>query len=237
MSSRSASSRDTAARDRRERRLRLMATLVLGAAACTTRPIAPDLVLTNAKVVTLDSAARGFTSIAIGGGRIVGLANAIDPAWLAANPVVMDLGGAVIAPAFTDHHVHLFNAGMALLNRRDRCRLAIELSAVRSLRTVDSLVRARAAALPKGAWIFGNGWSQATWGSSALPTAGDLGGAAPNNPVFLARTDGVIARGGPADLVAWSADPFSVPRGDLATVRTRVVVNAGHVVVSGNGKP
>ena len=102
-------SRNAATRGGRERRRCLMASLVLGAAACATRPITSDLVLTNAKVVTLDSAAPGFTAIAIGNGRIVGLANAIDPAWLAAKPVVMDLGGAVVAPAFTDHHVHLFN--------------------------------------------------------------------------------------------------------------------------------
>lgn len=158
--------------------------------ACRDRPIAPDLVLTNARIVTLDSARREFTTVAIGGGKILALANAIDPAWRASEPKVLDLGGAVVAPAFTDHHVHLFNVGMALLNQRDHGRLAIDLSAVTSLATIDALLRARAATLPKGAWILGNGWSQATWGTQSLPTSDVLTRAAPDHPVFFARTDG-----------------------------------------------
>lgn len=168
----------------------LAAGLALCLGGCGGRPTAPELIFTNAKVVTLDSLRRDVTTIAIGGGKILGLANSVDPAWLASNPQVIDLGGAVVAPAFTDHHVHLFNMGMALLNQRDRGRLAIDLSAVRSLAEVDSLLRARVAALPKGTWVFGTGWSQAGWGTQALPTAEVLTRAAPDHPVFFARTDG-----------------------------------------------
>jgi hypothetical protein len=164
--------------------------LILCVAGCGGRPNGPELVLTNARVVTLDSLHREFTTIAIGEGKVVGLGNGADPAWLAGKPRVIDLGGAVVAPAFTDHHVHLFNIGMALLNQRDHGRLAIDLSRVRSLAELDSLVRTRAAGLPKGAWILGTGWSQAGWGTQALPTAEVLTRVAPDHPVFLARTDG-----------------------------------------------
>ncbi len=168
----------------------LLVGLATGLIGCGARRDVPELILTNAKIVTLDSAGREATSIAIGGGKILGLADSVDPAWLTSKPTVIDLGGAVVAPAFTDHHAHLFNIGMALLNQRDHGRLAIDLSAVRSLADIDSLLRARAATLPKGTWIFGTGWSQASWGTEALPTAEVLTRAAPDHPVFLARTDG-----------------------------------------------
>jgi len=168
----------------------LLAGVAIGSAGCGSRQPVPDLILTNARVITLDSTRPAATVIAIGGGTILGVADSVDPAWLASKPEMIDLLGAVVAPAFTDHHVHLFNVGMALLNRRDGGRLAIDLSAVRSLREIDSLIRARAAVQARGTWILGTGWSQAGWGTQALPTAELLTHAAPDHPVFLARTDG-----------------------------------------------
>ena len=162
---------------------------MLVVAACS-GSTGPELVLTNATVVTLDGSPPGLNTIAIGGGRILALTHGVDPEWLASKPRVIDVGGAVVAPAFTDHHVHLFNTGMALLNARDGGRLAIDLSGVTSLATIESLVRERAARLPAGAWILGGGWSQANWGTGALPTGDVLTRAAPLHPVFLARTDG-----------------------------------------------
>lgn len=141
-------------------------------------PRRPDLVLTHARVMTLDSSRRVFSVIAVRDGRILTLSDSVDRAWFP-GPKVIDLNDAVVAPAFSDHHAHLFNVGMALLNQRDHGRLAIDLSAVRSLAEVDALVHARAAVLPKGAWILGTGWNQADWGTQALPTAETLSHAAP----------------------------------------------------------
>ena len=164
--------------------------LLIWGGGCGGRSIAPELVLSNARVLTLDSTDRRFTTIAIGGGRVLALADSTDPAWLASRPEVIDLAGAVVAPALSDHHVHLFNLGMALLNQRDGGRLALDLSALHSLAAVDSLLRARVAGSPGKSWILGAGWNQASWGSQELPGSTVLSRAAPDNPVFFARTDG-----------------------------------------------
>ncbi len=102
----------------------------------------------------------------------------------------VELQGAVVVPGLVDHHVHLFNVGIALLNDREHGRLFIDLSAVRSLAEVAGLVRGRVERAPAGAWIVGAGWSQASWGTQALPANDSLNAAAPDKPVFLARTDG-----------------------------------------------
>ena len=149
-----------------------------------------DLVLANGTVVTLDSTATTAGAVAIAGGRVVAVAASIEPRWLVTKPRIIGLDGAVVMPALVDHHVHLFNVGMALLNRRDGGRLAIELGGVGSLAEVAALVRAKAAATPAGTWILGAGWSQASWGTQDLPTNEVLTRAAPRHPVFLARTDG-----------------------------------------------
>lgn len=95
----------------------------------------------------------------------------------------------VTLPALVDHHVHLLNVGLWLLNDAEGGRLFLDLSAA-SLDEIVRQIAARAASLPEGAWIAGAGWSQAAWGTQALPTHELLSRAAPSHPVFLARTDG-----------------------------------------------
>ena len=165
------------------RALLLGAILVVGCGGCRLQPPV-ELLLTGGQVVTLDSAHPAARSVGVSDGRIV------EVDGRRAGATVLDLGGAVVAPALVDHQIHLFNVGLWLLNDRDRGRLFLDLTAVSSLDKVADLVRARAAALPAGTWIVGAGWNQASWGTQSLPSHDVLSRAAPHHPVFLARTDG-----------------------------------------------
>jgi predicted amidohydrolase YtcJ len=152
------------------------------------RPI--DLVLSVGKVVTLDSTSVNPTAVAIANGRIVAVGDSSLVSEAGPGTRVVRLDGAVVAPALIDHHVHVFNVGLALLNDRDHGRLLLDLGGVTSLAEVARRIKARAATAPPGAWIVGGGWSQAAWGTQALPTNAVLNAAAPGHPVYLARTDG-----------------------------------------------
>ncbi|HMA40640.1 MAG TPA: amidohydrolase [Gemmatimonadales bacterium] len=149
-----------------------------------------DLVLSVGKVVTLDSTSGNPTAVAIGDGRIVAVGDSGLVADAASGTRVVRFDGAVAAPALIDHHVHLFNVGLALLNDRDHGRLLLDLGGVTSLAEVARRIKGRARTEPSGAWIVGGGWSQAAWGSQALPTNAVLNAAAPGHPVYLARSDG-----------------------------------------------
>lgn len=141
-------------------------------------------------LVLLDSMSPSPAAVAIGNGRIVAVGDSSLLSDSGSGTRVVRLDGAVVAPALIDHHVHLFNVGLALLNDRDHGRLLLDLSGVTSLDEVARRIKARATAAPPGAWIVGGGWSQAAWGTQALPTNGVLNAAAPGHPVYLARTDG-----------------------------------------------
>lgn len=169
----------------------LVGLAVAGCAA--SQPAGPiDQILTGVTVVSLDSATGAApTALALGGGRVVGLGNDDSVSrWRASGAPVTDLGGAVIGPAFVDHHVHLYNVGLALLNHAEADRLFLDLSGATTVAAVERLVADRAARTPAGGWILGAGWSQGAWGSAALPTSDPLDRAAPQHPVFLGRTDG-----------------------------------------------
>ncbi len=165
-----------------------LAALVTG---CAPRRADIEVVLTGVTVVTLDSAQPMALALAIGGGRIIAIGSADSVlAWKAGGASLGDLSGAVIAPAFVDHHIHLFNVGLALLNSALKEQLFLDLAGARSIQEIANRVKARADSSPAGTWIVGAGWSQESWDTAALPTLAEISAAAPNHPVFLVRSDG-----------------------------------------------
>ncbi len=146
-------------------------------------PTAPDLVVSGASVITPGMPDPGATAVSIRGDRVVALTASPGGEHL-------DSPGSVILPGLVDHHIHLLNVGLWLLNDRDQGVRFLDLTSVQSLEEVARLVRARAERLPAGTWITGSGWSQAAWGTGRLPAAGILDAASPDHPVYLARVDG-----------------------------------------------
>ncbi|WP_155855479.1 amidohydrolase family protein, partial [Actinotalea ferrariae] len=71
---------------------------------------------------------------------------------------VVDLDGALVAPAFVDAHVHVLETGIALTG--------LDLSpaaGVRTLAVALDRVAAAARALPSGAALLGHGWDETAW--------------------------------------------------------------------------
>src|SRR5215831_18877805 len=71
---------------------------------------APDLVILNAKVYTVDEAFSTAQAVAISGGKFSAVGTSADVRRLAgANTRVIDVGGKTITPGLADDHLH--NAG------------------------------------------------------------------------------------------------------------------------------
>ncbi|MYT18968.1 amidohydrolase family protein, partial [Streptomyces sp. SID7760] len=68
---------------------------------------------------------------------------------------VVDLGGALVTPAFTDAHVHSTSAGLALTG--------LDLTGAASLAEALGLVRAYAARRPADRVLLGHGWDASRW--------------------------------------------------------------------------
>lgn len=150
----------------------------------------PAEVLVFGTVRTLEDG-RPAEAVALRDGRIaaVGARSELE-ALRGPDTRSLELADGVVAPAFTDHHVHLLNLGMSLLNREEDGRLFLDLSDVGSLDQVGERVGDRAEGTEVGGWVLGKGWSQGFWGTQALPDREVLDGAAPDTPVFLTRLDG-----------------------------------------------
>ncbi|MFJ6666936.1 amidohydrolase [Streptomyces sp. NPDC091383] len=94
---------------------------------------------------------------------------------------VIDLGGALVTPAFTDAHVHTTATGLALTG--------LDLSAAPSLAAALDLVREFAAARPGDRVLLGHGWDAARWPGGRPPTRAELDEATGKRPLYLSRID------------------------------------------------
>jgi len=93
---------------------------------------------------------------------------------------VVDLDGALVAPAFVDAHVHHTATGMTLLG--------LDLRGVPSRRALLDLLSAEARRL-RGRPIVGHGWDETIWSDPVLPTREELDRATWGSVVYLSRVD------------------------------------------------
>lgn len=109
-------------------------------------------------------------------------------AGLAANvDEVVDLDGALVAPAFVDAHAHVLETGLALEG--------LDLSPAAGIRSLADALAALAraahdarAAGPHGP-LLGHGWDDQDWPEGRAPTRQEVDAAAGGAPVYLARVD------------------------------------------------
>lgn len=134
----------------------------------------------DARVFTAgaDPRAAWADAFAVAGDRIVWVGRDGD-ATPAADRVV-DLGGRVVLPGFTDAHTHLLMMGAALGQ--------VYLTGARDLDGIQSLLREAREADPSAAVLRGRGWLFDAVPGGA-PTAGMIDAAVPDIPVYLDAND------------------------------------------------
>jgi predicted amidohydrolase YtcJ len=142
-----------------------------------------DLIITNAKVWTVDKAHPAAQAVAVIGDRIVFAGTDIGVNSLRGpHTRIINAGGKLLLPGFNDAHVHFIDGGRQL----DSVQL-------NDATTPDELVRRvaeQAKKTPKGEWIEHGDWDETKWNPPGLPTKEMIDPITPDNPVFLSRYDG-----------------------------------------------
>ena len=144
---------------------------------------AADLIITDARIWTVDKALPNAQAVAVLGDRIVGVgSNADVDAWRGPNTRVIDAKGKLLLPGFNDAHVHFVSGGMQLTN--------IQLNDATSAEEFARRIGERAKITPKGEWIQGGNWDETKWTPPNMPTRELIDALTPYTPVFVSRYDG-----------------------------------------------
>jgi len=159
-------------------RLMAAASLAIACAVATAQPA--DLIVTNAKVVTLDAKSTVAQALAVREGRVLAVGDAATVGRLA-GPATrqVDAGGRTVIPGLIDSHLHGIRAALSY---------ATEVNWINTYTIAEAMARlkAKAAAARPGAWlIVAGGWTEQQFAEKRRPTLAEVMAAAPDNPVYI----------------------------------------------------
>ncbi len=141
-----------------------------------------DLVVTNAKVLTMDPVRPSAEAVAVTGNRIVAVGTRAEVEALKAKHTrVVDARGGTVTPGLIEGHLHLFMGAAELDN--------LNLSGVVGLEALATAVRKYAASKPDLKLVFANQASYTLLGDTVIPSRHDLDRVLPDRPFAMMTYD------------------------------------------------
>ncbi len=134
----------------------------------------------NARIWTGDDAQPWAQALVIDGDSLA-LVGSDEDARKANAAQVVDAGGRLIVPGFTDAHTHIREGGFGLAS--------VQLRDARTREEFVARIKAFAATVPAGTWITNGNWDHSLWGGE-LPTREWIDSVTPDHPVWINRLDG-----------------------------------------------
>src|SRR3984885_7168580 len=142
---------------------------------------APDLILSNGKIITVDERFTIAQAVAIKGDHVVAVGTNQEMAQLAGtNTRRIDLMGRAVTPGLIDNHMHLLRAATTWLRE-------LRFDGVDSRKQAIEMLRARVKAAGAGEWVYNiGGWTHQQFADDPKPfTREVLDPIAPGNPGWL----------------------------------------------------
>lgn len=161
--------------------MRIVPLALVAAAILAAQTPAPDLVLLNGKIITVDERFSVAQAVAIQGDRFIAVGSTPQIAALAGPSTRrIDLHGRAVVPGFIDNHMHLLRAAATWTKE-------VRLDGIYSRKVAVEKLRARIKATAPGEWVYNiGGWTHHQFTDDPRPfTREELDALAPDNPVAL----------------------------------------------------
>ena len=154
----------------------------------------PDLIVTNARVLTMDDANPRAEAVALAGGKILAVGRRAEIEALAGPAtLVIDAQGRTLLPGFFESHLHLVLGGAELAH--------LQLTGVYGAGPLGAAFRAYAAAHPDKPLLMAQGADYAMFGGRAI-TRHDLDAVIADRPIAMTAYDHHTVWANTAALVA-----------------------------------
>ena len=170
--------------------LRLLGLLLISAifssgaiAAQVSESHGSNTVFIHGRFYTLNPRQPWAEALAVKGDKILAVGSLTDiNSYRDSSTKVIDLGGRLVLPGFTDCHIHFMDGSLGLTQ--------VNLNGTKSVAEIQKRVKEYAAAHPNETWITGMGWTYPTFGPTALPDKKFLDEVLSDRPVYLVAFDG-----------------------------------------------
>ncbi len=182
-----------------------------GSAEAQSATTAPDLILHNGKITTLDRQNPEAQAVAIRDGRFV--AAGTDRELMAqAGPATkqIDLRGRRVIPGLIDSHMHIIRGGL-------NYNMELRWDGVRSLADAMRMLKQQVDQTPAPQWVrVVGGFTEHQFAEKRLPTIAELNAVAPDTPVFILHLyDRAILNGAAVRAVGYTKDTKDFPGGEI----------------------
>ena len=173
-----------------------------------------DLIVTNAKIYTVDSLFSVAESFAVNQGKFVDIGSSESILLKYKSDKIIDLEGKFIYPGFIDAHSHFYGYCMSLLQAN--------LKGTKSFDEILDIIQEHDK-LYNSKWLLGRGWDQNDWDVKEFPSNEKLNELFPGKPVYIKRIDGHAAL---ANSVAL----------ELAGINSQTKIDGGKILIK-NDEP
>ena len=170
---------------------------------------APDLIVINGDIYTVDPDAPRAEAFAVEDGRFTAIGSNADIQAMADNDTqVIDAGGNSVTPGFLDGHAHVSGNSPAVAG--------VDLSYVVEKDEWLQLIEEADKRMPEGEWMTGGYWYH-TLSDAVFPTKEMLDEVVPDRPIFINHIDGHYAwvNSLALDLANVNADTPVPPGGEI----------------------
>jgi hypothetical protein len=140
---------------------------------------APELILYNGKITTLDSAHPQVSAVALADGRIAATGGEELLGTAKDKTHRIDLKGRRVIPGLNDSHMHVIRGGLSY-------NAELRWDGVPSLVDGLRMLKEQAHRTPPGQWVrVIGGWSEFQFAERRMPTIEEINAVSPDTPVFV----------------------------------------------------
>ena len=160
----------------------LISFIVFSTSGCARKPEPADLIISGARVYTVNPAQPWAEAVAVRGEEICFVGSAQQARQYAGRQTrIIEAGGRLLLPGFQDSHVH-FVSGSLNLNR-------VDLAGTRNVEEIQERIRKFASEHPDLSWIQGRGWMYSAFPGN-MPHKKFLDEVVPDRPAIMRCADG-----------------------------------------------
>ncbi|KQX18725.1 amidohydrolase [Sphingomonas sp. Root50] len=169
-----------------------------------------DIIITNARITTLDRANPVAQAVAIRDGRFLAVGGEAEVRAAAPNATMIDAKGRRLIPGLIDSHIHVIRGGL-------NYNMELRWEGVPTLSDAMAMLKRQAENTPPPQWVrVVGGFTEHQFAEKRLPTIEEINAAAPDTPVFILHLyDRALLNAAALRAVGYTKDTPNPPGGEI----------------------